>query len=129
MTACFLGCPDMLRREIRHHRIEYREARLRHPPPATECRLDGAFGAQRGDTALIERAAGEPCITRGIDAFRKAQTHQQELVGDLAMRERLVGDEAVAERLDPHEPGLRPPLGRGGAALARDNEPAMGAWA
>ena len=31
----------------------------------------------------------------------------------------------MAERLDPHQPGLRPLLGRGGAALAVDVEPAV----
>ena len=31
----------------------------------------------------------------------------------------------MAERLDPHQPGLRPPLGRDGVALAVDVEPAM----
>src|SRR5262245_43512055 len=89
--SCHLG------REIRHHRIEHREARLRYPQPAIRHRLDRTFVAQDGDAALIERASGEPRITRGIDAFGEAQSHQQELVGDLAMRERIVGDEAVAE--------------------------------
>ena len=92
-------------------------------PPGVD--LDRAFLLQDRDAARIERAAGEPLVARGVDAFGEPQPHQQELVGHLRAQQRVVADDAMAERLDPHQPGLRPPLGRGGVALAVDVETAM----
>ena len=46
-------------------------------------RLDRAFLAQERDAARVERAAGQPRVARGVDAFGEPQAHQQKLVGHL----------------------------------------------
>ena len=46
-----------LRGEIRDYRVEYRESGLRHAQPAVGVDDDGAFLAQHGDPARVERAA------------------------------------------------------------------------
>ena len=88
-------------------------------------RLDRALLAQQRDALRVERAAGEPRVARGVDAFGQPQAHQQELVRHLLARERLVGFDPVSERLRAHQPGLRPLRGRGGAALGSDIKPAV----
>src|SRR5262249_8323391 len=65
---------------------------------------------------------GKPFEPRGVDALGETQSHQQEFVRALAARQHLVADDAMAIRLDPHEPGFRTLLGRGGVALAANVE-------
>jgi hypothetical protein len=52
-------------REIRNDRIEYGKTVLRHAQPAVGVDDDGAFLAQDGDPARIERASGQRCIAPG----------------------------------------------------------------
>ena len=76
-----------------------------------------------------QRRARERGEALEVDAFSEPQSHQQELVRRFDPAQRLVGDDAVAVRFDPHQPGLRALLGRGGVAAAVDVEAAMRAGA
>src|SRR5437868_4415285 len=99
MTSSYRRMSWHLRRQIRNHGIEYRETGLRHAQPTLGRQLNRTFLAQDGDAPFVEPPPGELLVAGGVDAFRQTQTHHQELVGDLHMRERLVGDDPVAERL------------------------------
>src|SRR5581483_7013621 len=76
-----------------------------------------------------ERATGERGVTLRVDAFGKAQSHQQKFIGLLPARQRVVGDKAVAERLHPHQPGLGTLFCGGSLAHATYVEPSMRARA
>ena len=80
---------------------------------------------QRGDPLGVERPARQRGVAARIDALGEPQAHQQELVGLLVAAEQIIDRHAVAERLDPHQPGFRAFLGRGGAPRAVHHETPM----
>ena len=83
--------------------------------------------------AMRRGSSGRPasaCVARRVDAFGEAQAPS---AGIRRRAPRRVSSssviDAVAERLDPHQPGFRALLGRGGVAAAVDVEPAVRAGA
>jgi hypothetical protein len=61
-----------LSRQIRHHRVEHREAFRRDAQAAIAAAFDEAFLRKELDAFGIERLAGERSIARRIDAFSEA---------------------------------------------------------
>src|SRR5262249_41574832 len=85
-----------LSRPVRHHRVEHRKSRARHPQPAVCGGLNKSVPRECGDPLEVERAACQRRVALRIDPLGEPQPHQQELVGLLVTAQRVVDRHAVA---------------------------------